>query len=105
MNPFLVLGLPEHCTDDDVRQAYQALLRLHPPEKDPYAVKLINNAYNAVNTPLKRATYVAAELHSAATAGEFFPAPAAAGAAAGRRGTGIAAWLRDIRKLNLETLE
>lgn len=45
MNPFVVLDLPFDCSDEEVRQRYQTLLRRYPPEADPERFQQINAAY------------------------------------------------------------
>jgi curved DNA-binding protein CbpA len=48
MNPFLVLDLPLDTTDEQVRAAYQKLLRRYPPEQHPARFQIIQEAYEAL---------------------------------------------------------
>ena len=48
MDPFAVLNLPVECTDKQVREAYQRLLRKFPPETHPRQFQAINAAYIAL---------------------------------------------------------
>ncbi len=58
MTPFEILGLPED-TDDDaqVKQAYLAKVRAHPPEHAPQQFQRIREAYEHVQDHHKRLTY------------------------------------------------
>lgn len=47
-DPFAVLGLPPAVDDAAVRAAYRAVLRAHPPERDPEGFKRIRVAYEAL---------------------------------------------------------
>lgn len=49
MNPFDVLGLSDAApTRADVRRAYAARLRVHPPDRDPAGFRRIRDAYEAL---------------------------------------------------------
>lgn len=50
MYPFAVLDVPEDATDAQVEAAYHALLRLHPPDRDPERFRLLRQAYEALRT-------------------------------------------------------
>ncbi len=50
MNPFLVLDVPVDTTDEQVRAAYQNLLRRFPPEHKPSEFQIIQEAYQATRT-------------------------------------------------------
>lgn len=50
MNPFLILDVPVTATDDEVRTAYQNLLRRFTPEQRPDEFQLIQEAYQALRT-------------------------------------------------------
>ncbi len=54
MNPFLVLNVPTTAADDEVRAAYQGLLRRFPPEHRPAQFQLIQEAYQALRTERDR---------------------------------------------------
>lgn len=50
-DPYAVLGLPPTATADEIRQAYFAQVRAHPPERDPEAFKKIRAAYERLRDP------------------------------------------------------
>lgn len=54
MNPFLVLDVPVTATDEEVRAAYQRLLRRFSPEHRPEEFQLIQEAYQALRTARDR---------------------------------------------------
>jgi curved DNA-binding protein CbpA len=54
LDPYAVLNVPPTATLDEIKQAYFALVRAHPPEKDPAAFKQIRAAYDCLKTPEKR---------------------------------------------------
>lgn len=54
MNPFLVLDVPVDATDEQVRGAYQTLLRRYPPEHRPREFQIIQEAYQATRTSADR---------------------------------------------------
>lgn len=54
MNPFLVLNVPPDTTDEEVRAAYQRLVRRFPPEHCPEEFQLIQEAYQLLTTERKR---------------------------------------------------
>ena len=54
MNPFLVLDLPANTTDEEVRAAYQKLLRRFPPEHRPAQFQVIQEAYQLLRTGRER---------------------------------------------------
>ncbi len=49
-DPYVVLGLERGASQAQVRQAYFAMVREHPPEKDPQAFKAIRAAYEQLDT-------------------------------------------------------
>jgi len=53
-DPYAVLGVAPTATDAEVKQAYFAQVRAHPPESDPQAFKLIRAAYERLRSPEKR---------------------------------------------------
>ena len=53
-NPYATLGLDRTATPDEIKQAYFALVRLHPPEREPDAFKRIRAAYDRLRTPEAR---------------------------------------------------
>jgi hypothetical protein len=54
MNPFLVLDVPTTASDEEVRAAYQRLLRRFPPEHRPAQFQLIQESYQALRTERDR---------------------------------------------------
>ena len=54
MNPFLALDVPVDATDEQVRSAYQNLLRRYPPEHRPREFQIIQEAYQATRTSADR---------------------------------------------------
>jgi curved DNA-binding protein CbpA len=53
-SPYAVLGLSRAATADEIKQAYFAQVRQHPPEREPEAFKRIRAAYDQLKTPEKR---------------------------------------------------
>lgn len=53
-NPYAALGLARGATAAEIKQAYFALVRAHPPERDPEAFKRIRAAYEHLRDPEKR---------------------------------------------------
>lgn len=55
IDPYTVLGLGHHATAAEIKQAYFALVRAHPPEREPEAFKRIRAAYEHLRDPERRA--------------------------------------------------
>lgn len=53
-NPYAVLGVAPTATLEEIKQAYFAQVRAHPPERDPEAFKQIRAAYERLKTPEKK---------------------------------------------------
>jgi curved DNA-binding protein CbpA len=53
-DPYAVLGLAPSATLDEIKQAYFAQVRAHPPEREPEAFKQIRAAYERLKTPEKK---------------------------------------------------
>ena len=70
-NPYAVLGVGRTATNEEIKQAYFAQVRQHPPEREPAAFKRIRAAYDRLRTPERR---VEADLQQF----EPWPAPARA---------------------------
>ena len=51
---FLTLGLSENASDERIREAYIAMVKKHPPERDPERFQKINKAYEAIKDKRKR---------------------------------------------------
>jgi curved DNA-binding protein CbpA len=54
MSPFVVLDVKPTSTDEEVRAAYQRLLREYPPEKSPAEFQAIQAAYQATKNTRQR---------------------------------------------------
>jgi curved DNA-binding protein CbpA len=54
-DPYAVLGLSRNADQTEVRTAYFALVRQHPPEQDPETFKRIRAAYDKLRTAQRRA--------------------------------------------------
>jgi curved DNA-binding protein CbpA len=54
-NPYEVLGLTRPAAPEDIRAAYFAKVKEHPPERDPQAFKRVRAAYEALRTPEAKA--------------------------------------------------
>src|SRR5215470_1227198 len=55
VDPYAVLELSRTATAEQIRQAYFALVRAHPPERDPALFKRIRAAYERLRDPDRRA--------------------------------------------------
>lgn len=53
-DPYAVLEVAPTATDAEIKQAYFAQVRAHPPESDPQAFKLIRAAYDQLRSAEKR---------------------------------------------------
>lgn len=53
-DPYAVFGLEPTATLDEIKQAYFAQVRAHPPERDAEAFKRIRAAYERLRTPDRR---------------------------------------------------
>ena len=54
-NPYKVLGIDREATEAEIKQAYFALVREHPPERDPEGFKRIRAAYEKLKATGERA--------------------------------------------------
>jgi curved DNA-binding protein CbpA len=54
-NPYAVLGLDKRADQAEIKRAYFALIRQHPPESEPENFKLIRTAYEKLKTEGRRA--------------------------------------------------
>ncbi|TAK31713.1 MAG: hypothetical protein EPO21_16875 [Chloroflexota bacterium] len=61
-DPYAVLGVSPESTPSEIRGAYFALVRAHPPERDPEGFKRIRAAYDQLRSPRKRAELTLLEL-------------------------------------------
>jgi len=55
--PFSILNLGESATDDEIKKAYLAKVREHPPELDPRGFKKIRSAFETIKTEKDRLRY------------------------------------------------
>jgi curved DNA-binding protein CbpA len=53
-DPYSVLGLERSADAAQIKQAYFALVRTHPPERDPEMFKRIRAAYERLRDPQQR---------------------------------------------------
>ncbi len=53
-DPYAVLGLSPTATSAEIKGAYFALVRAHPPERDPETFKRVRAAYESVRDPAAR---------------------------------------------------
>jgi curved DNA-binding protein CbpA len=53
-NSYAVLGVDPQATLDEIKTAYFALVRAHPPERDPEGFKRIRAAYEQLRDPDRR---------------------------------------------------
>ncbi len=53
-DPYAALGIDPAATLDEIKGAYFALVRAHPPEREPEAFKRIRVAYEQLRDPDKR---------------------------------------------------
>lgn len=54
-DPYAVLGLTRSATAAEIKQAYFALVRAHPPEQDQDTFKRVRAAYERLREPERRA--------------------------------------------------
>ncbi len=53
-DPYTVLGVGHTASLEEIKKAYFALVRQHPPEKDPEEFKRIRAAYEQLRDPRQR---------------------------------------------------
>lgn len=79
VNHYETLGLHRACTEDDIRMAYRALVKLHHPDAGAAAtdrIQAINEAYAALKDPVRRRAHDA-ELDATAGVSSRRSAPVA----------------------------
>jgi curved DNA-binding protein CbpA len=54
-DPYAILGIRADATEPEIRRAYFARVKEHPPERDPEGFKAIRAAYERVRDPKERA--------------------------------------------------
>lgn len=55
IDPYEILDLDRTATTGDIKKAYFAKVRQHPPERDPEQFKRIRSAYDMLRTPEAKA--------------------------------------------------
>ena len=53
-DPFAVLGVDENAGDEAIKQRYLALVRAHPPDREPDRFQAYRHAYEAVRGERER---------------------------------------------------
>ena len=53
--PYIVLGIPETSSNEEIRKAYLAKIQANPPENAPEMFQMISEAYRDIDTDEKRA--------------------------------------------------
>jgi hypothetical protein len=53
-DPFVVLGVDENAGDDAIKQRYLALVRRHPPDREPDRFQVVRRAYEAIRGERER---------------------------------------------------
>jgi hypothetical protein len=53
-DPFVVLGVDENAGDDAIKQRYLALVRRHPPDREPDRFQAVRRAYEAIRGERER---------------------------------------------------
>jgi curved DNA-binding protein CbpA len=54
MTPYAILGVAADAGDEEIKKAYLAKVRLHPPDRDPEAFQQVRAAYEAVRGQKER---------------------------------------------------
>jgi curved DNA-binding protein CbpA len=54
-DPYETLAIAREATGDEIKRAYFALVRAHPPEREPELFKRVRAAYERLRDPEKRA--------------------------------------------------
>jgi len=53
-DPFAVLGVDETADDEAIKRRYLALVRAHPPDREPERFQVLRRAYEAVSGQRER---------------------------------------------------
>lgn len=53
-DPYVMLAVPRTATAAEIKQAYFAQVRAHPPERDPETFKRVRAAYERLRDPERR---------------------------------------------------
>ncbi len=73
-NPYKTLGVERTASQSEIKQAYFALVREHPPERDPEGFKRIRAAYEKLRAGRERAEtdlFLIEEMDAAMSAEKF----------------------------------
>jgi curved DNA-binding protein CbpA len=73
-SPYKILGVERTASESEIKQAYFALVREHPPERDPEGFKRIRAAYEKLRTGGERAEtdlFLIEEIDAAAPMGKL----------------------------------
>ncbi len=54
MDPYLILGIPPDASDEAIRTAYLAAIRVHTPDHSPERFAQISKAYEAIKSDEQR---------------------------------------------------
>ena len=54
MNPYIALGVDEKADSETIRKAYVSLIKKYSPDSDPKRFQIINDAYNKIESEIKR---------------------------------------------------
>lgn len=57
MSPYDVLRVSPEATDEDIRKAYLAMVRLYPPEQEPERFRQISAAYSLIKDEKSRLSF------------------------------------------------
>jgi len=55
VDPYAVLGVGRRADEPEIKRAYFAMVRLHPPERDAERFREVRTAYEQLRTPEARA--------------------------------------------------
>jgi curved DNA-binding protein CbpA len=97
-DPYAVLGVPRGATEQQVRLAYRRLAKryhpdLHPGSRDSERMRRINEAWEALSSPARRARYDAETMQRAYTSSGHWTASARSSATGNTAsGGGGTAW-------------
>ena len=58
MNAWAVLGIPVTAGEEEIRSAYLARVKEHPPDRSPEEFERIRDAYETLRDPRRRMRYM-----------------------------------------------
>ena len=91
-DPWAILGLDVGATDEQVRAAYIARVRQHPPDRDQEQFEQVRDAYEELRDPRRRAKRMFLSMDP------YQPLPSLLGARSVRRHVGTALWLAAMKQ-------